>query len=84
MVFQVIGDKKGGKTSAILDNPDQMKVLEEISKTVQVPLKFIHVTRNPFDNISTMMLRALGSRDEVRGEEAEKVREGGEGGGISS
>ncbi|KAJ7379388.1 hypothetical protein OS493_016625 [Desmophyllum pertusum] len=48
------------------------RVLEEISQVVQVPMKFIHVTRNPFDNISTIMLRETGSRDTVR-EEGVKI-----------
>ncbi|KAJ7379393.1 hypothetical protein OS493_016630 [Desmophyllum pertusum] len=47
-------------------------LLEEISQVVQVPMKFIHVTRNPFDNISTMVLRATGSRYAVR-EEGVKI-----------
>ena len=49
-------------------------IFEEIKQVVQVPFKFIHVTRNPFDNISTMMLRATDSRDAVREEEV-KVSE---------
>ncbi|KAJ7379394.1 hypothetical protein OS493_016631 [Desmophyllum pertusum] len=51
---------------------NQTRVLEEINQVIQVPIKFIHVTRNPFDNISTMMLRATGSRDAVR-EEGVKI-----------
>ncbi|KAL9959643.1 hypothetical protein ACROYT_G032983 [Oculina patagonica] len=39
-----------------------------IIQAVQVPIRLIHVTRNPFDNISTMMLRATHSRDVVREE----------------
>jgi len=50
-----------------------LRILEEIHQVVQVPMKFIHVHRNPFDNIATMMLRALGSRDAVR-KEGVKVR----------
>ena len=50
-----------------------MNVLEEISQVVDVPIKFIHVIRNPFDNIATMMLRWTKSRDIVR-EEGVKVR----------
>ncbi|XP_078342383.1 uncharacterized protein LOC144628193 [Oculina patagonica] len=45
-----------------------MRFFEEIIQAVQVPIKLIHVTRNPFDNISTMMLRATHSRDAVREE----------------
>jgi len=43
-----------------------MNILEEINQVVQVPMKFIHITRNPFDNIATMMLGMLGARDDVR------------------
>ena len=70
--LKVIGDKKGGKTAAILQDRRKMNVLEEIHQVVQVPMKFIHVIRNPFDNISTMVLRATNSRKKVR-EEGVKV-----------
>jgi len=43
-----------------------MTFLEEINQVVQVPMKFIHITRNPFDNIATMMLRMLRARNDVR------------------
>lgn len=39
-----------------------MSELEEISRLVQVPLKFIHVIRNPFDNIASMTLLKSCSR----------------------
>ena len=48
-----------------------MQIFDEIEQAVQVPIKFIHVTRNPFDNIATMMLRATNSRDAVREEGVE-------------
>ena len=35
-------------------------------------MKFIHIVRNPFDNIATMVLRRAGERDNVR-EEGAKV-----------
>ncbi|KAL9971610.1 hypothetical protein ACROYT_G017796 [Oculina patagonica] len=67
--LKVIGDKKGGGTALALSrNRRKMNVLEEIHQVVQVPMKFIHVTRNPFDNISTMMLRDTHSRDKAREE----------------
>ena len=68
--MKVIGDKKGGHTSEMLTDPSKMSILEEINQVVQVPMKFIHVTRNPFDNIATMMLRTIGKRNAVREEEA--------------
>ena len=73
--FKVIGDKKGGYTASALSHVDNLDVLQEIHQVVQVPMKFIHVHRNPFDNIATMMLRNTGSRDAVR-EEGVKVSKG--------
>jgi len=52
---------------------DKMSVLDEIREVIQIPIKLIHVTRNPFDNIATMMLHAVESRDAVR-EGGSKVR----------
>lgn len=45
-----------------------MSRLEAISEIVQVPMKFIHVVRNPFDNISTMTLRKANQRGAARKE----------------
>ena len=74
--YQVIGDKMGGVTSMNLANPGYANTLQQLSETVKVPIKFIHVTRNPFDNIATIMLRATASRHKVTEEGAEKVRKG--------
>ena len=56
----------------LLDQFGDLSTLEEISQVVQVPMKFIHVHRNPFDNIVTMMFRATESLEAVR-EEGVKV-----------
>ena len=45
---------------------DKIRVLDEIREVIQVPIKLIHVIRNPFDNIATMMLRTVESRNAVR------------------
>ncbi len=51
--LKVIGDKKGsGSNRIIRDNPE---ILDIVSDRVNLPVKFIHVTRNPYDNITTMM-----------------------------
>lgn len=51
--IKVIGDKKGSGTNRVFqDNNDILRILKD---KVEVPIKFIHVTRNPYDNISTMM-----------------------------
>ena len=56
-----------------IDQLGDLSILEEINQVVQVPMKFIHVHRNPFDNIVTMMFRATDSLDAVR-EEGVRVR----------
>ena len=58
----MIGDKKGGNTAEILQHERGMNDLQEIMDTVGVPLKFIHIVRNPFDNIATLSLRELKER----------------------
>lgn len=50
--LQIIGDKKAALSTIKLGQNPQL--LEQIRKTIQLPLKFIHVYRNPYDNITTM------------------------------
>ena len=53
--LKVIGDKKGGTSAAhLLENPALLAKLREV---VQLPLRIIHITRNPFDNIATLARR---------------------------
>jgi hypothetical protein len=53
--LKVIGDKRGSASNRIIrDNPDILKVLQH---KIDVPIKFIHVIRNPYDNISTIVYR---------------------------
>ena len=54
--IRVIGDKKGGRSTRRL--ADVPSLLARLQRTVGVPVRFIHVTRNPFDNIATMLRRA--------------------------
>jgi Sulfotransferase family len=55
--LRVIGDKKGAKSSWRLDwNPELLDRLREI---VGVPVRFVHVIRNPYDNISTMFRQGV-------------------------
>ena len=54
--LKVIGDKKGGDSISILRyKPELLNVLQN---KIDVPAKFIHVIRNPYDNISTMYTRS--------------------------
>jgi hypothetical protein len=50
--IQVIGDKKGGKASARLRRDPAL--LDRLSEWVELPLRVIHLFRNPWDNIATM------------------------------
>jgi hypothetical protein len=50
--LRVIGDKKGGRSSRLLG--DDPGLLDRLRKLVRVPIRVIHVTRNPFDNIARM------------------------------
>lgn len=52
--LRVIGDKRGGAvTRAIAAHPD---FLARVRALVSVPLRLVHVVRNPFDNISAISI----------------------------
>jgi len=55
--MQVIGDKKAAEASEILLQREGRDSLRKLEDKLGVQLKFIHVIRNPFDNIATMALR---------------------------
>lgn len=48
----VIGDKKGGGSSRVLASEPEL--IHQLQDTVGDDVRFIHVVRNPYDNISTM------------------------------
>lgn len=53
--LEVIGDKKGGRSSTRLhSNP---ALLDSLYKTIGIKTKFVHVIRNPYDCITTMTTR---------------------------
>ena len=53
--LQVIGDKRGGTSSQLLaKHPD---LLHRLEKKMAVDVRYIHVVRNPFDNITTIHTR---------------------------
>ncbi len=61
--LQVIGDKKGSKTSRQLhDNPG---LLDDLAKLVRLPLRIVHVVRSPWDNIATIARRDVNSPEAV-------------------
>ncbi len=53
--LKAIGDKKGGLATQWLTQRPEL--LAQLRAEVRVPLKLIHVVRNPFDNIATMFTR---------------------------
>jgi hypothetical protein len=61
--LQVIGDKFGGlSTRKLLEKP---KVLDRLRETVDVETRFVHVVRNPYDNITTHAFRNEFSLEEA-------------------
>ena len=55
--LRVIGDKKGGRSTLRL--AERPELLHRLQKTVATEINFVHVVRNPYDNIATMHKRAL-------------------------
>lgn len=53
--LRVIGDKKGGRSSWWLH--DEPELLPRLRALVGLPLRFVHVVRSPWDNISTIARR---------------------------
>lgn len=53
--LKVIGDKQGGASTTMIGQ--HPKLIDLLYKTIQKPIKFIHVTRNPYDNISSIVRR---------------------------
>jgi hypothetical protein len=53
--MRVIGDKKAGVTTQRLS--DDPSLLDRLRQRVRVPVRMIHVVRNPYDNITTIAKR---------------------------
>lgn len=50
--LRVLGDKKGGGTTKLLKRSPEL--LDKLLQLIPLLHKFIHVTRNPFDSMSTL------------------------------
>ncbi len=48
---KVLGDKMGSKTTLLLD--EDFTLIEQLEKFCDLPIRFLHVVRNPFDIITT-------------------------------
>ena len=56
--ISVIGDKSGGMTAQVfrMNHRRFVALYAELQGAVQVPIHVVHVVRNPYDNIATMLL----------------------------
>jgi len=53
--LRVIGDKKGAGTIKRLH--ERPELLDRLRETIGAPVRFVHVARNPYDNITTIFTR---------------------------
>lgn len=67
--LKVIGDKSGGLTThGYRDSPTHfISAYKELANIVQVPIKFLHVVRNPYDIIATKLSYRLSERRGKKG-----------------
>jgi hypothetical protein len=61
--LRVIGDKRGG--TSIRKLTSRPHLLARLRERIGLPLRFVHVVRNPFDNVATIHRRGR-SRDLAR------------------
>jgi len=60
--IEVIGDKSGAFTARAMREDDALDAVHYLEEASSAEVKFIHVVRNPFDNIATMTLEQEGIR----------------------
>ena len=53
----MIGDKSGAFTAFAMKKKNAVEAVNLLEKTAGAKVKFVHVVRNPFDNIATMVLQ---------------------------
>jgi hypothetical protein len=53
--LRIIGDKRAAVSNLWLSSEPEL--LDRLRRTVGVPLRVLHITRNPYDNIATMSRR---------------------------
>jgi hypothetical protein len=68
--LSILGDKRGGRTSLLLMN--DYALIGRLQQILPVPIRIIHVVRNPFDNIVT---RAMQGHDVQLEPTPERIRE---------
>lgn len=62
--LRVIGDKSGAATAQEFEKDPRrfVEILEKLKRVTRVPIRVIHVVRNPYDMISTRLLYADGEK----------------------
>lgn len=63
--LRVLGDKRAGRSTHRLGAHPEL--LDEVRRTVGVPLRVVHVVRNPYDTITTMAAQGTGDLSHVTG-----------------
>eukprot|EP00795_Rhopilema_esculentum_P006182 gene6182-11581_t len=63
--IQVIGDKKAVQSVRTFSDEEGDQRLNELGRIVKVPIKFVHIHRNPFDTIATMLLQHKNARSQA-------------------
>jgi len=58
--IEVIGDKSGAFTAGAMLQEDAVDAVRLLEKVSGAKVKFVHVVRNPFDNLATMTLEQAG------------------------
>ena len=53
----MIGDKAGAFTAQAMLRDNAIDAVHLLEQTAAAKVKFVHVVRNPFDNIATMVLQ---------------------------
>lgn len=61
--LKVIGDKKGGASAGTLMRHPHL--VSKLVETLHMPMRVIHVVRNPYDNITTIKRRAAERLDRL-------------------
>ena len=58
LVFLLLGTSLGGMTAQVFrkNRKHFISLYQDLQNTVQMPIHVIHVVRNPYDNIATMLL----------------------------
>jgi sulfotransferase family protein len=56
--LRVLGDKRAGRSTHLLG--EHPRLLDDLRRTVGVPIRVVHVVRNPYDTITTMAWRGQG------------------------